>query len=84
MIRFRSAAMRLCVLVCGLEVRAADHKLAAERAHRRVLAGGVAFRHHQGRGEAEPGRGEGDALAVIAPRGADHARDPCRAGAGRP
>ena len=66
---------RLRVVERGLEIRAVDHELAAERSHRRVLAGGVALRHHEGRLEAEPGRGEGNALAVIAPGGGGHARD---------
>ena len=64
---------RLGMLVRGLEVRAVHHQLAAEGAHRRVLAGRIALGHHQRRGEAEAGRGVGDALAVVAPGGGDHA-----------
>ena len=63
------------VFIGRLEIVPVLDEVGAETPHRAVFLRAVAMRHDDRRGEAEPGRGIGDALAVIAGRGADDPGD---------
>ena len=60
------------VLACFLEFAAVFNEGGAQRAHGGVLLARVAVRHDDGAGHAVFTRGPADALAVVAPGGADH------------
>ncbi|MNT26777.1 hypothetical protein D3C72_1623710 [compost metagenome] len=59
------------MFACGLKIIAVLDEGGAQGAHGGVLFDGVAVRHHNGAAHAMAARSPGDALAVVAPGGAD-------------